>query len=106
MLSNLQVIFTQSTQYTKHRTMSLSCCADAISQPAIFVGKVIGFAVSLVANYTFEAKSLLCYGHPTTVAEDVNFCNIAVTYTHPGQNDTVHVEIWLPIDNFKIGIKF
>ncbi|KAM5362534.1 hypothetical protein ACJA88_013970 [Fusarium oxysporum] len=86
--------------------MSLSCSADAISQPVIFEGTVIGFAVSLVANYNFEAKSLLYYGHPTTVAEDVSFCNITVTYTHPGQNDTVHVEMWLPIDNFNICIKF
>jgi hypothetical protein len=100
MLSNLQVIFNQSTQYIKHRTMSLSCSADAISQPAIFGGKVIDFAVSLVENYNFEAKSILYYGHPTTVAEDVNFCNVTVTYTHPGQNDTVHVETWLPMDNF------
>ncbi|KAK2486113.1 hypothetical protein H9L39_00040 [Fusarium oxysporum f. sp. albedinis] len=100
MLSNLQVIFNQSTEYTKHRTMSLSCSADAISQPAIFGGKVIDFAVSLVENYNFEAKSILYYGHPTTVAEDVNFCNVTVTYTHPGQNDTVHVETWLPMDNF------
>ncbi|EXK46329.1 hypothetical protein FOXG_10849 [Fusarium oxysporum f. sp. lycopersici 4287] len=80
--------------------MALSCSADAISQPAIFGGKVIDFAVSLVENYNFEAKSILYYGHPTTVAEDVNFCNVTVTYTHPGQNDTVHVETWLPMDNF------
>ncbi|KAF4487962.1 feruloyl esterase B precursor [Fusarium agapanthi] len=82
------------------KTMSLSCSADAISQPIIFGGKVIDFVINLVENYNFEAKSILYYGHPTTVAEDVNFCNVTVTYTHPGQNDTVHVETWLPIDNF------
>ncbi|KAF5970675.1 beta-lactamase [Fusarium coicis] len=44
--------------------------------------------------------NLFWYSHPTSVAEGVNFCNVTVTYTHPGHNDTVHVETWLPIDNF------
>ncbi|KLO86332.1 Uncharacterized protein LW93_11106 [Fusarium fujikuroi] len=80
--------------------MPLSCFAHAISQPIVFGLKVIDFSVILVENYNFEAKSMLYYGHPTTVAEEVDFCNITVTYTHPGQNDTVRVETWLPIDNF------
>ncbi|KAF5593550.1 tannase [Fusarium subglutinans] len=62
--------------------------------------RLIDFAVNLVENYNFEAKLFLYYGHPTTAAEDVNFCNVTVTYTHPGQNDTVRVETWLPMDNF------
>lgn len=80
--------------------MPLSCSAHAISQPIVFGLKVVDFSVLLVENYNFEAKSMLYYGHPTTVAEEVDFCNITVTYTHPGQNDTVRVETWLPIDNF------
>ncbi|SCV50426.1 related to feruloyl esterase B precursor [Fusarium fujikuroi] len=80
--------------------MPLSCFAHAISQPIVFGLKVIDLSVILVENYNFEAKSMLYYGHPTTVAEEVDFCNITVTYTHPGQNDTVRVETWLPIDNF------
>lgn len=100
MISNLQVVFDPSTQYTEDSIMSISCSADAISQPTIFGGKVIAFEANLVKNYSYEASSLLYYGHPTTVAEDVNFCNVTVTYTHPGQNDTVHVETWLPIDTY------
>ncbi|KAF5709233.1 feruloyl esterase B precursor [Fusarium globosum] len=80
--------------------MPLSCFAHAISQPIVFGLKVIDFSVIVVENYNFVTKSMLYYGHPTTVAEEVDFCNITVTYTHPDQNDAVRVETWLPVDNF------
>ncbi|KAM0547815.1 hypothetical protein ACHAPJ_010161 [Fusarium lateritium] len=85
--------------------MSLSCSAHAIAEPTLFGGKVTDFAVNLVENYNSEAKSILYYGHPTITVENVNFCNVTVTYTHPGQNDTVHVETWLPIDNYNGRLK-
>jgi hypothetical protein len=27
----------------------------------------------------------------------LNFCNVNITYTHPGYNDTIHVQVWLPL---------
>lgn len=31
---------------------------------------------------------------------DANFCNVTISYTHPGQNDTIHVQVWLPEDSW------
>ncbi|KAK4540905.1 hypothetical protein LTR36_008847 [Oleoguttula mirabilis] len=30
----------------------------------------------------------------------LDFCNFTITYTHPGQNDRIHVYIWLPFDDW------
>lgn len=77
-----------------------SCSAGALSAPELFGAKVLAFEVNLVENYNGIAYSQLYYGHPTVKTEDASFCNVTVTYTHPGENDTVHVETWLPIGNF------
>ncbi|EEU43572.1 uncharacterized protein NECHADRAFT_45075 [Fusarium vanettenii 77-13-4] len=80
--------------------MASLCSPDALAAPKFLGGHVLNFDVNLVENYNSTAISMLYYGHPTVKVENVNFCNITVTYTHPGQNDTIHVETWLPLDNY------
>lgn len=80
--------------------MALSCSPDALTSPQLFGGHIISLEANLVENYNATAYSLLYYGHPTVTVENLDFCNVTVTYTHPGQNDTIHVETWLPIDNY------
>lgn len=80
--------------------MAFSCSVDTITQPELFGVKILDFEANLVEKHNATAHSLLYYGHPTTVAENVNFCNVTVTFTHPGHDDTVHVETWLPMDNY------
>jgi len=36
---------------------------------------------------------------PQVQTQPIDFCNITVTYTHPGQNDTINVYVWLPLDD-------
>lgn len=32
----------------------------------------------------------------TGASGPVDYCNVAVTYTHPGWNDTIHTQVLLP----------
>jgi hypothetical protein len=30
----------------------------------------------------------------------ISFCNVTVTHTHPGWNDTIHTQVWLPLERW------
>jgi pimeloyl-ACP methyl ester carboxylesterase len=32
----------------------------------------------------------------TISSSSIDFCNVSINYTHPGQNDQIHVSLWLP----------
>ncbi len=81
-------------------TMTLSCSSSALAAPDVFGTQIVAFDVSLVHNYSGVGITQLYYGHPTVTAQNISFCNITMTYTHPGANDTVHVETWLPTGSF------
>lgn len=55
---------------------------------------------SLVTNYTgsFSPPNFFNSDPPLYGAfEDLSFCNVTVAYTHPGQDDMINVNIWLPV---------
>ena len=65
--------------------------------PLLPGAEIIAYSVAHVSNYSIDPViPSLKYDHPEG---GLNFCNVSVTYTHPGQNDTVNTNIWLP-DNW------
>ncbi|KAF2218118.1 hypothetical protein BDZ85DRAFT_286646 [Elsinoe ampelina] len=40
------------------------------------------------------------YNNPSVQARGIEFCNIAVTYTHAGQGDSINTGTWLPLKEF------
>lgn len=62
-------------------------CSPGALRPSIPNGKVIDVSASPVSNYAHRDTTL-------------DFCNVTVTYTHPGWNDTIHTQIWLPTSNW------
>ncbi|KAK1961553.1 tannase and feruloyl esterase [Colletotrichum sublineola] len=70
--------------------LSLSkSCVSSVFSPSIFGAEILGLEASLVTNYGGPA--------PTAGLEGPAFCNVTVTYTHPGQHDSIILETWLPV---------
>jgi len=51
-----------------------------------------------VINYSVPAEQ----GNPSfpNNLTGLNFCNVSISYIHPGQNDFINVQIWLPSDDW------
>lgn len=73
------------------------CAFHPLSLPGV---QITALEAHLVENYTRTARAELYYGHPTVTVENATFCNITIGYTQPGGQDTIHVETWLPVDDY------
>lgn len=82
-------------------TVPLSACAaSAIPYPTVFGAEILGLTANLVQNYSTEVSSQWYYNNPSISVKGIDFCNVTVTYTHPGQDDTINVETWLPMKSW------
>jgi len=74
-------------------------CTAATFKPSAFGTEIISVQANLVTNYSASSPYFLRYVAPTVELRDSTFCNVTISYTHPGQDDEVFVETWLPIEN-------
>jgi len=79
---------------------ALACNASTIPVPTVFGAEILSLTANVVSNFSALVSEQVHPGHPTSSVSGIDFCNITVTYTHPGQNDEIHVVAWLPIDNW------
>lgn len=68
-------------------THASNCSTPSISNISIPHGQIIDLSAIPVKNYNYKNSTL-------------EFCNVTVTYTHPGWNDMIHVNVWLPSSNW------
>ncbi|KAF2821056.1 tannase-domain-containing protein [Ophiobolus disseminans] len=73
-----------------------SCSSQAIPLPTIFGSKFFSVAAVPVSNYTYLSNGPPNPNHGTIETRNLSFCNVTLTHTHPGQNDTILTNIWLP----------
>lgn len=78
----------------------LMACKPSTFSPSVHGAEILSIAASVVTNFNYSAPSWARYVAPTVEVENESFCNVTVTYTHPGQNDTINVETWLPTENW------
>ncbi|KAG9230651.1 Tannase/feruloyl esterase [Amylocarpus encephaloides] len=67
-----------------------ACSGPSFKQPEIAGAQIL----------SITAREFLAYSIPSIGLTNLNFCEVNVAYTHPGMNDTVQVQIWLPLNNY------
>lgn len=72
-----------------------SCRSDKFTTPNIPGVQVTNIQATGVNQYARWPPAL---GSVPSKERAIDFCNVTVTYTHPGWNDQVHVYVWLPLE--------
>ncbi|KAI9148413.1 putative feruloyl esterase b precursor protein [Paramyrothecium foliicola] len=78
-------------------TPNVACSPDSFSFPSLFGAELISFSANSEVDYKVAS---LVPGSSAAGVVTANFCNVTVTYTHPGWNDTINVQVWLPLANW------
>lgn len=76
--------------------LGFPCSAQAIPFPNLFGAEFLRLEASLVSNYSQFVYEGYYLNHNSLNVTDVSFCNVSLAYTHPGQSDTINVQVWLP----------
>ncbi|KAJ9414832.1 tannase and feruloyl esterase-domain-containing protein [Fusarium oxysporum] len=72
------------------------CVASTFATPTLLGAEFLSIEANVVPDYSFDVPRGWTYSQPALNVRNVTFCNVTVTYTHTGQNDTLHAEAWLP----------
>ncbi|KAH8424251.1 putative feruloyl esterase [Aspergillus melleus] len=79
-----------------NHSLASTCLPETFTTPAIFGAEILSLAASWVTNYTLNVPATFNYNHGDVGLNNTRFCNVTVTYTHPGHEDLITVETWLP----------
>ncbi|KAJ3538726.1 hypothetical protein NM208_g5784 [Fusarium decemcellulare] len=83
--------------------MSLSlveACHPATFNPIVFGTEILSIETDVVSNYSASVPEAFRYTAPAVELQNASFCNVTISYTHPGQDDEVFVEAWLPLQDW------
>ncbi len=80
-------------------TLSAACVPATFSGLGLFGAEVLSINTTLITNFNAYVPDIVRFTQPTIVVQNATFCNVTVSYTHPGQNDNIIIETWLPIEN-------
>lgn len=62
------------------------CSSNFMPNLTLFGASVESITTSLVTNYS----------EPRNFISSLSFCNVSIIYTHPGHDDHINVQVWLP----------
>ncbi|KAI5921178.1 Tannase/feruloyl esterase, partial [Camillea tinctor] len=72
------------------------CTLSTFTSPVILGAEIVAITAASVTNYSREVTPVYYPNHGGFNVEDASFCNVTYSYTHPGDDDLVTVEAWLP----------
>lgn len=79
--------------------MAIACNSAAITQPSVFGAQILSLEATAVQSHTFTNPFFtILRDQGASLASPVDFCNVTITHTHLGKNDTLRTQIWLPTD--------
>ncbi|KAK3346358.1 Tannase/feruloyl esterase [Lasiosphaeria hispida] len=76
------------------------CVPGTFGGLSLHGAEILSVSASLVTNYTASVAAVFRITQPSTEVQNATFCNVTVTYTHPGQNDNIITEAWLPTEDW------
>ncbi|KAF4630690.1 hypothetical protein G7Y89_g7442 [Cudoniella acicularis] len=77
-----------------------ACSSTMIPYPSLDRANFISLEANLIANYSQAIPIGLYTNHGAVNVTNTSFCNVTLSYSHTGHNDTTYVQVWLPIDNW------
>ncbi|KAI1502054.1 Tannase/feruloyl esterase [Biscogniauxia marginata] len=77
-----------------------ACAPSTFSGITLWGSEVLTLEASMVTNYSISFPYAYRFTAPSRDVQNATFCNVTVTYTHPGANDSINVEAWLPTENW------
>jgi len=80
--------------------LASTCVSASFGSLSLFGAEILSLEASLVTNHSASVSSAVRFTQPSIDVQNATFCNITVSYTHPGQGDNILVEAWLPVDNW------
>ncbi|CZR56675.1 related to feruloyl esterase B precursor [Phialocephala subalpina] len=74
------------------------CSTNSFQTPAVYGAEILSLEATL--HYSVNVPLGYYTNNGAVHVTDANFCNVTISYTHPGQNDTIHVQVWLPEESW------
>lgn len=78
------------------RDVTQTCSPSSFNFPDI--NGTAPISITAVPTYNYTATSLPP-GSIDSARYTISFCNVSVTYTHTGADDTINVQVWLPFNS-------
>lgn len=89
--------YTQQFSFDAMFSVASNCQSSAFSLPIVYGADFQSITASLVQNHSTYVPYSDNPNSGNVDAQNLHFCNVTVTHTHPGTNDKLTTKIFLPI---------